>query len=158
MSDLTATLKQYAEAHLADDTAHFLITVEKVGKSSSRYAVIIDGDSGVSIDYCSQLSRYISRRVDEELGDNIEPFTFEVASPGVERPLIFERQYPKHIGRSITFTANGQESKGKLLAVANGQITIEAEVKEEGKKKPSFVEQAYKISEITGPKIIVSFK
>jgi ribosome maturation factor RimP len=158
MSDLTAILKQYAEAHLAEDQAHFLITVEKVGKSASRYAVIIDGDTGVSIDYCSQLSRYISRRIDEELGENIDPFTFEVASPGVERPLMFERQYPKHIGRSIIFTANGKESKGKLLAVENGEITIEAEVKEEGKKKPEFVEQAFKINEIIGPKIIVSFK
>jgi ribosome maturation factor RimP len=158
MSNLIHTLQQFAQDHLATDSDHFLITVEQ-GAKNRRFSVIIDGDKGVSIDYCSQLSRYISRRIDEELGDSIEPFTFEVASPGVDRPLMIERQYPKHVGRSIRFIdAQGTEVKGKLTAVTGGVITVEAEKKEKDKKKLHFEEQQHTISEIKEPKIIVSFK
>lgn len=158
MSDLTNTLKQFAEEHLANGE-NFLITVEKAGKITPRYTVIIDGDNGVSIDACSKLSRHISARVDEVLGDDVDAFTFEVASPGVDRPLVSERQYPKHIGRSIKFiAADGNEVQGKLTAVENGQITVNVEVKEKGKKKVEYKLEAFSLADIKEPKIIVSFK
>lgn len=158
MSDLTKTLTTYAEEHLADGE-HFLITVEKVGLGTPKYTVVIDGDKGVSIDACSQLSRYISKKVDEDLGEDMPAFTFEVASPGVDRPLMTERQYPKHVGRGIKFiTADGTTINGTLKAVSNGQITVDVEIKEKGKKKPEYKEGVFSLSDIKEPKIIVSFK
>jgi len=158
MADLTNTLKGYAEEFLTDGE-HFLVAIEKTGKAGQKYSLIIDGDHGASIDYCAALSRHVSRRVDEELGDDsTTPFTFDVASPGVDRPLLMERQYPKHIGREIKFGTPEGPVKGKLLAVENGQITVNAEIVEKEKKKPRYEERTYKIELIKEPKIIVSFK
>ncbi len=158
MTDLKETLKVFAEEYLTD-REHFLIDVERASKNSNKYAVIIDGDNGVSIDFCSKLSRHISIKVDEELSDDIDAFTYEVTTPGVDRPLMQERQYPKHIGRGIKFkNSEGNNTKGTLKAVGNGEITVDVEIKEKGKKKPEYKEQVFKLQEISEPKIIISFK
>lgn len=157
MINLEETLKNFAQEFLEGDE-HFLIGVERPSKNSSKYVVVIDGDTGVSIDFCSQLSRHISKKVDEELGEDIEAFTYEVSTPGVDRPLVLERQYPKHIGRTLKFTTNGETVKGELLEVNKGEITVNVEEKQKGKKKLEYKKQVFKLIEINEPKIIVSFK
>lgn len=158
MINLEETLKNYAQEYLQDGE-HFLIGVERASKNSTKYSVIIDGDNGVSIDFCSELSRHISKKVDEELGDDIGAFTYEVTTPGVDKPLVLERQYPKHIGRGIKFTdSEGKTTKGILNQVNNGEITVDVEVKQKGKKKVEHKEQVFKLTEIREPKIIISFK
>ena len=69
MNDLKETLKIFAEEYLTDGE-HFLIDIERSTKNSRKYAVIIDGDNGVSIDFCSKLSRHISVQIDEEIGED----------------------------------------------------------------------------------------
>lgn len=156
MIDIAGALEKYATAFMAG-SEYFLIAIEQAGKNSTKYSVIIDGDKGVSIDYCSQLSRHISKQVDEEMGDNVGPFTYEVASPGVDRALVSARQYPKHIGRGIKFkTEAGKEIKGVLTAIEGEQITVEVEIKE-GKKTRTETD-SFNIQEIKEPKIVVSFK
>lgn len=159
MNDLKETLKIFAEEYLTDGE-HFLIDIERSTKNSRKYAVIIDGDSGVSIDFCSKLSRHISVQIDEEIGeDDIEAFTYEVTTPGVDRPLLLERQYPKHLGRDIKFKdKEGNTTKGEFKAIKDGAITVDVEIKEKGKKKPVYKEQVFLLQEISEPKIIVSFK
>lgn len=158
MIDLKDTLKKFAEEFLTEDE-HFLIDVEKASPNSRKYVVVVDGDNGASIDFCSQLSRHISKKVDEELGEDIEAFTYEVSTPGVDRPLMLERQYPKHVGRGIKFTdSEDKPVKGTLKAVEEGKITVDVEKKEKGKKKSTYEEQVFELKDIREPKIIISFK
>lgn len=157
MINLEETLKNFAQEFL-EGSEHFLIEVEKSTKNSTKYVVVIDGDEGVSIDACSQLSRHISKKVDEELEDDLEAFTYEVSTPGVDRPLMLERQYPKHIGRTLKFTAEEKVIKGEILEVSNGELTLNVEEKQKGKKKLEYTKQVFKLKDINEPKIIVSFK
>ncbi len=159
MINLKETLKTFAQEYLANGE-HFLIDVERATKNSNKYAVIIDGDNGVSIDFCSKLSRHISVKVDEEIDeDTIEAFTYEVTTPGVDRPLLLERQYPKHLGRDIKFKdKEGNTIKGELKTINNGAITVDVEIKEKGKKKLTHKEEVFLLQEISEPTIIVSFK
>lgn len=158
MTNLEDTLEKYAQEFLVDNE-HFLIGVERASKNSTKYAVVIDGDNGVSIDFCSQLSRFISKKVDEELGDDVGAFTYEVTTPGVDKPLVLERQYPKHIGRTIKFSnSEGKTVKGTLKEIEAGQITVDVETKQKGKKKIEYQEAVFSLTEIKEPKIIVSFK
>ena len=79
------TLKELlAEALATTD----LFLVELKGNSTqTKFQIAIDGDQGVSIGQCAQISRHLSRRLDEmELPE--KAFTYEVSSPGADLPLI----------------------------------------------------------------------
>ena len=101
--NLEETLKALVEEALA---ATDLFLVELKGNSTqTKFQIAIDGDNGVSIGQCSQVSRYVSRKLDEmELPE--KAFTYEVSSPGADLPLKMFRQYNKHIGRTLEVTRN----------------------------------------------------
>jgi len=91
--------------------------------------LIIDKEGGVTLDDCTLVSREVGRTLDVE--DLIStPYTLEVSSPGLNRPLKTERDYLKYRDRLIrvkTFSPveNRREFKGKLLGIANNLIEIE---------------------------------
>ena len=73
----------------------FLVEV-KVSKNNN-IQVFIDGDNGVKIQDCIDLSRQLEECLDRESGD----FELSVLSFGLEEPLKMQRQYVKNIGRSL---------------------------------------------------------
>ena len=91
--------------------------------------LIIDKEGGVTLDDCTLVSREMGRTLDVE--DLIStPYTLEVSSPGLNRPLKTERDYLKyrdHLIRVKTFSPveNRREFKGKLLGIANNLIQIQ---------------------------------
>ncbi len=128
---------KYTEPDFAD-----CFTVEiKLGKDNVLEVYV---DSEVALDFakCQRISRYLETYLDEEkwLG---ESYTLEVSSPGVSRPLIFLRQYHKHIGRNFEIlTDEGNIIEGKLVDTSQEIITLEFEVKyKEGKKNIKKIEQ-----------------
>ena len=136
----------------------FLIEINMTSKKTIE--IILDADEGLTLEKCQRVSRYIENYLDTELpmGDD---YTIEVSSPGVSRPLMYQRQYPKHIGRTLQITCHpeklskgvlsdnvepntegvslnpeGVKIEGKLLSLDNQQITLEfEEIRKEGKKK-----------------------
>ncbi|MCX8056941.1 MAG: hypothetical protein N3F03_04950 [Ignavibacteria bacterium] len=82
------------------------LTSTKV-KNVYRYTFYIDKDTYVTVDDCSTISRELEKiLVDENL---ISPSDqIEVSSPGVDRPLKYLRQFPKHKEKhfSVTFKSN----------------------------------------------------
>ena len=105
----------------------FLIDIEKP-ENKNRITVLVDGDSGVDIGTCASLSRHLSRKLEEaDYGDH--PYTLEVSSPGVDRPLKVYRQYAQHQGRHLEVkTAEGVLS-GKLREISDDTLTIMVPVK-----------------------------
>lgn len=103
--------------------------------ANQKVEIFIDSDTGVTFEKCRLISRHMEQHIDENgwLG---EKYTLEVSSPGVSRPLVFPRQYPKHMGRTLEITLQqGDVKKGKLIQVDDKILTIEEEVKrKEGKK------------------------
>ena len=57
----------------------------------------LDGDNGVTLQDCIDISRAIEHNLDREEQD----FSLEVASGGVSAPLKLVRQYKKNIGRTL---------------------------------------------------------
>lgn len=120
--------------------------------SRNTIEVILDADEGLTLEKCQRISRHVENWLDTEgvSGGLINnDYTLEVSSPGVSRPLMYPRQYTKHIGRTLELTLKPvviaeQETpseepvklEGKLQAVDNQAVTIEyEEVRKEGKKK-----------------------
>lgn len=78
--------------------------------------VIVDGDSSLNLDQVTAATRLVSELLDnaEFLGD--APFTLEVTSPGVDRPLTLPRHWRKNIDRKvrIVFT-DGKDVTGRIV-------------------------------------------
>ncbi len=70
--------------------------------------VIVDADGGVSLDTMALASRELSARLDgaTEMGEL--PYTLEVSSPGVDRPLTEPRHWRRAIGRLVVAPLGGQ--------------------------------------------------
>lgn len=89
--------------------------------NDNRINVAIDGDNGITIDDCVELSRYIEK----SLNRDEEDFELNVASAGLDSPLKLHRQYVKNIGRFLAITTNdGEKTTGKLMKVSDNEVTI----------------------------------
>ena len=96
-------VKQVVEDALQDKPAVFLIDLTIT--DSYKIIIGIDGDKGVVLQDCIDLSRAVEENLDREEQD----FSLEVASVGVGSPLKLVRQYKKNIGRTLivkTITEN----------------------------------------------------
>ncbi|RQO72449.1 ribosome assembly cofactor RimP [Pedobacter sp. KBW06] len=143
------------EEKISDRPELFLVEVKML--PNNKLIIHVDGDEGISIQDCAAISRHVGFHLEEE--NTIEKaYNLEVSSPGVGEPLKLQRQYTKNIGRELSVKLNGGEIKeGKLLSVEDQSITIEAKVKEKG-KKAQLVETSIDFSNITETKVLISFK
>ena len=147
-----------AELLAQRDPSLFLVNVvASAGTGPRKVVVHIDGDQGVPIDVCAEMSRALSHRLDEEeLID--DKYTLEVSSPGLSQPLLLRRQYVKNVGRHVKVVlTDDQTVQGELLAVDEEQITV-AEKKGGSKKKPILQERRIPFSEIKKTNVLVIFK
>jgi ribosome maturation factor RimP len=130
---------------------HNLFLVELVvrGTESNRVIeVFIDGEKNISADDCASVSRELCRQIDEI--QLLKSYRLDVSSPGVERPLIYLKQFPKHVNRlfEIEFNASGSslKFKGRLISVDEDVLTFHSDK-----------EIKIKFSEISKAKVLVSF-
>jgi ribosome maturation factor RimP len=92
--------------------------------------VLVDGETGVSLDQVATASHAVSEALDdaEPLGD--EPYTLEVSSPGVDRPLTLPRHWRRNVGRLVAVTlVDGREVTGRVLSVDDEQVELEIDTK-----------------------------
>ena len=90
--------------------------------------VVIDGDSGVTLDAAAEVSRAISERLDESGPDDpagSTPYTLEVTSPGVGRPLTLPRHFRRARTRLVVVrAADGATTTGHVLGVTDTSLTL----------------------------------
>jgi len=126
-------------AALAEHPSLFLIEL-KVGADNS-VRVILDGDQGVALQDCMNVSRAIEHQLDREEED----FSLEVASAGVGAPLQSKRQYIKNIGRKLKVElTNLPPVQGTLIAADDSGFTLtwkQREPKPVGKGKVTVEKQ-----------------
>ncbi len=134
-----------------EDLSHcFIVDIILSGK---KLEVYIDGDEGISFKNCQRLSRTIEEYLDENqtLG---ESYTLNVSSPGVDKPLKFYRQYPKHIGRKLeVHTTEDEIITGKLITVSEEELVVETPKT----KKEEAKEHIIKFDIIKSSKVLISF-
>ncbi|HHZ01039.1 MAG TPA: ribosome maturation factor RimP [Tissierellia bacterium] len=108
-----------------------LIDVEYVKEGPFKYLrIYIDKPGGVSVDDMADVSRVLSKKLDE--ADPIEEQNFlEVSSPGLERPFKREEDYIRNIGNLVEAKfykpLEGKKSMvGVLKEKRENSIVIEA--------------------------------
>ena len=87
--------------------------------------IVVDSDHGVSLDDTADVSRDISVVLDASnvLGES--PYTLEVSSPGVDRPLTEPRHWRRARGRLVRVKVAGEGSmEGRVLAADADGVTL----------------------------------
>lgn len=91
-----------------------LFLLELKISSGDDITVVLDGDSGVTLQDCLDASRAIEFNMDREAHD----FSLQVMSAGISEPLTMPRQYKKNLGRELVVVLIDDSSvSGELVQV-----------------------------------------
>lgn len=93
---------------------------------SYKIIVTLDGDNGVNLQDCIDISRAIENNLDREEHD----YELEVASVGVGSPLKLVRQYVKNIGRTLIVKTNNETIEAELVEANNDHIVLSWQARE----------------------------
>ena len=98
----------------------------KIGSAGRRrlLRVVVDGDGGVSLDDIALVSREASIRLDDTGAMGEAPYTLEVSSPGVDRPLTEPRHWRRAAGRLVRVKTGAGTVQGRVLAADADGVTL----------------------------------
>ena len=90
------------------------VDLSRAGKRSVL-RVAVDKDGGVDLDDIAAATGEVSRVLDESDVMGNSPYTLEVSSPGVDRPLTLPRHWRRNAGRLVNATLqDGTEVTGRI--------------------------------------------
>jgi len=136
---------------IAEKLNFFVIDINFRGDNRKKIIeVFVDAEKNIDADNLAEISREINSIIEEQ--DIIQQaYRLDVSTPGVDRPLKFLKQFPKHINRNFEVTyKTGNETKtitGKLLFIEREELTFLSD------KKEFLIE----FNNITTAKVIISF-
>ncbi|MFI0491083.1 ribosome assembly cofactor RimP [Flavobacterium sp.] len=112
------------EEALLEKPSVFLIDL----KITDAFKVIVnlDGDNGVALQDCIDISRAIDANLDREEQD----FSLEVASVGVGSPLKMVRQYKKNVGRTLIVKLATETIEAELVEANDNFIILSWKARE----------------------------
>ena len=115
---------------------YFLEDVNLVSPGQHRIVtVIVDGETGLNLDQVTVASKLVSELLDEASFMGETPFTLEVTSPGIDRPLTLPRHFAKNVDRLLKVTKNdGVVITGRIRSNTQDDVTLEITEKKEVKE------------------------
>ena len=135
-----AKIAELAVEKLTDD--QFLVDVTV--SSSNVIHVMVDSDTGISINQIVEISRFIESNLDRD----VEDYELSVFSAGLSEPLSLLRQYKKNIDTELdVLLTSGQKLTGILIKADDLGIDIQVTTKEklEGSKKKELVTRVHSL-------------
>jgi ribosome maturation factor RimP len=90
--------------------------------------VAVDKDGGVTMDDVAEATKEISRVLDgsDVMGEH--PYTLEVTSPGIDRPLALPRHWRRNVGRLVKVTAvDGSSVTGRVQSSDEQSATLDVD-------------------------------
>ncbi len=118
-----------------EGTDFFIVDIDI--STANKISVEMDGDNGFPISECINFSRQIEGNLDRE----VEDFSLEVSSPGLNKPFRLTRQYLKNLNKTVLVkSAEGVDVKGLLTYADDTKISVQTSRKERLEKKKKKVE------------------
>ena len=125
-SSLASSVSDFLSPVLADEGIELVDVEYQVDTQTLK--LLIHKPGGVSIEDCQQVSRIAHPILD--VHDTIPgTYNLEVASPGLNRPLITEADFRRNLGQKVevevsTATGNFSQFNGTLNRVSDGKIFL----------------------------------
>jgi ribosome maturation factor RimP len=149
-------VRELAEEKLTGRGDLFIVDVKM--HPGGRLEILLDGDNGVAIQDCADVSRHVGFYLEEE---NVidHAYNLEVSSAGVGSPLKLFRQYRKNEGRTLQVNLlDGSKHEGQLRKAEENGILLEEKVKARTGRKQIAEERFISFDQIKEAKVIISFK
>jgi ribosome maturation factor RimP len=93
--------------------------------------IAVDKDGGVTLDEIAEATREVSRVLDDSDVMGEQPYTLEVTSRGVDRPLTLPRHWRRNTDRLVAVTlADGEKVTGRITGAddaEDGAATLDVE-------------------------------
>lgn len=125
------------EAELVDPLGALDLDVEAVEITPAGkrrvLRVAVDKDGGVTLDDVASATREVSAVLDDSDVMGEMPYTLEVTSRGVDRPLTLARHWRRNTDRLVEVTlADGEELTGRIVGCddASAQLDISGDLRE----------------------------
>ena len=116
----------------------------------NRIFVDLDGDNGITIDDCIE----VSRAIENGLNRDEEDYELNVSSAGADSPLKLPRQYGRHVGRELSVeTFDGKRVEGRLTETGDSQFTIRTA----GTKKEAPKELTFAYEDVKTARVLIKF-
>ena len=132
-------LKDQISEHITPalhQAGYFLEDVNIVSPGQHRIVtVIVDGESALNLDQVTVASKLVSELLDEATFMGETPFTLEVTSPGIDRPLTLPRHFAKNNDRLLKVTkSDGTVITGRICANTDVDVTLTVTEKKDVKE------------------------
>jgi ribosome maturation factor RimP len=159
---LRESIGEIVQKHIDDE--FFIVDILIAGAGGrQKITVLLDGDSGITIDKCAEISRVLGEEIEKR--DLIsQNYILEVSSPGIDHPLKYNRQYKRNIGRKLKVQlVDDQTYSGTLKDVKDDCIIVEAEVQATDntgkvlKNKKAILDTEIPFDKIKKTNVIISF-
>jgi len=125
-------------------------------RSGKILRIMVDKETGPGIEDCTEASRAVSEFLDSD--ENIIPFDkyqLEVSTPGLERPLRFEKDFVRFLEKKCKIMTKEKDETGRksytgeIASVEDGKVTLYV-----AKESTSFV---IDIKNISKANLVVEF-
>jgi ribosome maturation factor RimP len=119
---------------VADEEEVELVDIELRGKGKLLLRAVIDKENGITLDDCEKFSRSFGAVLDvEDLFAG--PYTLEVSSPGLDRPLKDLRDFEKNRGKLARIVTSDKISNqnffiGRIEDIGVGYVKIKIDERE----------------------------
>lgn len=101
MSKISEEVEKFI-APIVENLGCEIVEVEFAKKyNGDNLTVFIDKVGGVDIDDCEKVHKAIDEPLDELDPTNGKPYTLNVSSPGVDRPIVSDKDYQRNLGEIL---------------------------------------------------------
>lgn len=88
--------------------------------------IIVDSETGLNLDQVTEASRAIGEVMDGARFMGETPYTLEVTSPGVDRPLTAPRHWRKNVDRLVKVSKHdGEVFKARIISADEDHATLD---------------------------------
>ena len=135
MSASRTAIAEQIEAELVDPLAAKGLDVESVEVTPAGkrrvLRISVDKDGGVTLDEVAAATREVNRVLDESDVMGEQPYTLEVTSRGVDRPLTLPRHWRRNADRLVKVTLDdGSTLTGRILSSTDTAVTLDVSGKQ----------------------------
>jgi len=140
------------EAALAEPLRNVGLDVEAVEITPAGkrriLRVAVDKDGGVTLDGIAEATKVVSRVLDDAGVMGEHPYTLEVTSPGIDRPLTLPRHWRRNVGRLVRATFDdGTTVVGRIVGTGDETCVLSVDG----------TERTVELAQITKAKVEIEF-
>ena len=129
--EITERVKKLITDYLETNNIELIEITYRREQAGMVLRLLVDTPDGVKVKECEDLNNFLSEALDKE--DFIDKrYILEVASPGLDRPIVSDRDFERSMGKVLAITTyesiDGNKVRaGKLIGMDKDNIVIEAD-------------------------------